>query len=137
MIYPIMMLMLPFELNLLLTMLVAVILGLSVDAFSNTFGLHASATLLIGYLRPTILRYTRPNEGYDSTALPSIHDMGVSWFLLYSSVIIFIHHFWFFSFEILRFDLILLILGKTILSSILSLILVILFQYIFFKPSKK
>lgn len=137
MIYPIMMLMLPFEMNVLLSMLVAIILGLSVDAFSNTFGLHTSATLLIGYLRPTIMKYIRPNEGYDNTVLPTIQDMGVRWFLLYSSVIIFLHHFWFFSFEILRFDLILLILGKTILSSLFSLSLIILFQYIFFKPSKK
>jgi hypothetical protein len=136
MVYPIMIMMLPFEMSAIATMLVALVLGVSVDAFSNTFGLHASAAVFIGYLRPTILKYIQPKEGYDNTLLPIIPDMGIVWFLIYSSVMILLHHLWFFSFEILRFDLILLILGKTFLSFILSLLLIIVFQYIFYKPSK-
>lgn len=136
MVYPIMIMMLPFEMSAILTMLVALLLGISVDAFSNTFGLHASSALFIGYLRPTIMKYIQPKEGYDSTLLPIIQDMGFFWFLIYSTVIIFLHHLWFFTFEILRFDLILLILGKTFLSFLFSLVLIIIFQYIFYKPSK-
>lgn len=137
MIYPIMILMLPFEINILLAMTVSLLLGITVDAFSNTFGLHASSALLIAYMRPTILRFIKPRDGYDSSLLPSIHDMGVLWFLFYAGIILFAHHLWFFSFEMFRFDLILLILGKTILSVFFSLILVVLFQYIFYKSSKK
>ncbi|OIQ35977.1 MAG: hypothetical protein BM555_03680 [Crocinitomix sp. MedPE-SWsnd] len=137
MVYPIMIMMLPFELNAVITMGVALILGVSVDAFSNTFGLHASSALFIGYLRPTIMKYIRPKEGYDTSLLPSIQDMGTTWFLAYVSVIIFAHHLWFFSIEILRFDLFVLILAKTFMSFIFSIGLIILFQYIFYKPSKK
>jgi hypothetical protein len=137
MVYPIMIMMLPFELNAVITMGVALILGVSVDAFSNTFGLHASSALFIGYLRPTIMKYIRPKEGYDTSLLPSIQDMGTRWFLAYVSVIIFAHHLWFFSIEILRFDLFILILAKTFISFIFSIGLIILFQYIFYKPSKK
>lgn len=137
MVYPLMIMMLPFELAAIPTMIVALLLGVCVDAFSNTFGLHASAALFIGYLRPIIMRYIQPNEGYDNTLLPIIQDMGVQWFLLYSGIIIFAHHLWFFSFEILRFDLILLILGKTFCSLFFSVGLIILFQYIFYKSSKK
>jgi len=137
MVYPIMIMMLPFELNAIITMGVALVLGISVDAFSNTFGLHASSALFIGYLRPTIMKYIRPKEGYDISLLPSIQDMGTTWFLAYASVVILAHHLWFFSFEILRFDLFMLILAKTFLSFIFSIGLIILFQYIFYKPSKK
>ena len=137
MIYPVMIMMLPFELNILVTMLVAFLLGISVDAFSNTFGLNASAALVIGYLRPSILNLIKPRDGYDPVLLPSIHDMGKFWFLSYATILLFIHHLWFFIIEILRFDQILHILGKTVFSLILSLFLVILFQYIFYKPSKK
>lgn len=136
MVYPIMILMLPFQLNAIITMFVALLLGLSVDAFSDAFGLHASAAVLIGYLRPSLMKYIRPKEGYDNNLLPTIQDMGAIWFLIYASIILIIHHLWFFSMEILRFDLILLILGKTILSFLFSLTLIILFQYIFYKPSK-
>jgi hypothetical protein len=137
MVYPIMILMLPFELSAIITMAVALLLGLSVDAFSDTFGLHASAGLFIAYLRPTIMKYIRPKEGYETSLLPSIQDMGKLWFLSYASVMIFAHHLWFFTFEILRFDLFLLIVGKTFFSLFFSVGLIVLFQYIFYKPSKK
>ncbi|MEX1002438.1 MAG: rod shape-determining protein MreD [Crocinitomicaceae bacterium] len=137
MVYPVMIMMLPFELSVVATMAVALLLGLSVDAFSDTFGLHASAALLIGYLRAGILRYIQPKEGYDSALQPSIHDMNMRWFLPYTSTLLLVHHLWFFSVEILRFDLMLLILGKTFISFFFSLTLIIIFQYIFYKPSKK
>ena len=136
MVYPVMILLLPFEMRAIPTMLVALVLGLCVDAFSNTFGLHASAALLIGYIRPAVIRYLQPKEGYDSALLPTIQDMGVPWFFLYTTVILLLHHLWFFSIEILRFDLILLILGKTFLSFLFSLVLIVVFIYIFYKPSK-
>ena len=137
MIYPVMIMMLPFELSVLVTMLVAFVLGISVDAFSNTFGLNASAAIVIGYLRPTILKIIKPRDGYDPVLLPSIHDMGKLWFLTYAAAILFVHHIWFFAIEIFRWDHIIQILIKTVSSVVFSLALVVLFQYIFYKPSKK
>lgn len=137
MFYPILILMLPFELSVFVTLIISFSLGLAIDGFSNTFGLHASATMLIGYLRPVLLRYIKPRDGYDNTLLPSIHDMGMPWFLGYASLFLFLHHLWFFTFEILRFDLFWLIIGKTFFSLLFSLALIILFQYIFYKASKK
>lgn len=137
MVYPIMILLLPFETSVFASMMVALFLGLSIDAFSNTFGLHTSASLLIGYFRPAILNSIKPRDGYDNTLLPTIQDMGILWFMAYSAIVLFVHHLWFFTFEILRFDLILLLLGKTFLSLFFSLMLIVLFLYIFYKPSKK
>ena len=137
MVYPIIILILPFELNVLLTMIVALLLGISVDALSDTFGLHASAALFIGYIRPTIMKYIRPYDGYDSSLIPIIQDMGLKWYIVYGSILLFFHHLWFFTFEILRFDLFALIVRKTFLSFFFSLALIVLFQYIFYKPSKK
>lgn len=137
MVYPVMIMLLPFEMNILLTMLISLILGLSVDAFSNTYGLNASASLVIGYLRPTILNLIKPRDGYDPVLLPSIHDMGRFWFLYYAVILLTIHHLWFFTIEILRFDQFFHLLAKTLFSVLFSLALVVLFQYIFYKPSKK
>lgn len=137
MIYPIMILMLPFELNAIITMLVALVLGVSVDAFSNTFGLHASSALLVGYLRPILLNLIKPRDGYDTTLLPSIHDMGKLWFLIYASSIVLIHHLWFFTVEVFRFDLFFHILWQTVASAFFSIALIVIFQYIFYKSSKK
>lgn len=137
MIYPVMIMMLPFQLNILVTMLISFVLGISVDAFSDTFGLHASAALVIGYIRPSILNLIKPRDGYDLVLLPSIHDMGKFWFLSYATILLAIHHFWFFIIEIFRFDQVGHIIVKTVASAFFSLLLILLFQYIFYKPSKK
>jgi hypothetical protein len=137
MIYPVMIMMLPFELNILLTMLISLILGVSVDAISNTFGLHTSAALVIGYLRPSILKIIEPRDGYDTNLTPSIHDMGKLWFLSYATILLSIHHIWFFTIEVLRIDQFFFILLKTIFSVLFSLLIIILFQFIFYKSTKK
>jgi len=137
MIYVIAIIMLPFSTKLTLTIGVSLILGVGVDLFSDTFGLHTSSSLLIAYLRPSILKLLRPRDGYDKLLLPSIHDMGKSWFLTFSTFIVVIHHLWFFIFEMLRFDLILTIILKTIFSSIVTLFIIILLQYLLYKPTKK
>ena len=137
MVYIIAILMLPFETNLFVSIVLSLVLGICVDALSDTFGLHTSASLLIGYTRPYLLRLLKPRDGYDNSLTPSIHDMGKTWFLMSTSIMLFIHHLWFFTFEILRFDLIDLILIKTILSVSVSLFIIVLLQYLIYKPSKQ
>lgn len=136
MVYIMLILMLPFDTNIFLTFLIAVLLGIGVDALSDNFGLHTSSAILIGYLRPFILQAIRPRDGYEIGLMPSVHDMGYRWFGIYLSVSVFIHHLWFFTIEVYRLDLIQLILFKTILSSIVSFSIIFLFQYLFYKPSK-
>jgi len=134
--YILILLMLPFEINFFITLLVALILGIGVDALSDTFGLHTSSALLVGYIRPYVLKLIRPRDGYEANLMPSVHDMGFIWFLTYSFICIGIHHFWCFTIEVYRLDLIKLILLKTIMSSLVSFGIIFLLQYIFYKPSK-
>ena len=137
MVYIIAIVMLPFETSLVLTISISLFLGISVDMFSDTFGLHTSSSLVIGYFRPKLLSVLRPRDGYDSILLPSIHDMGKSWFLMFSTLLIAIHHLWFFSVELLRFDLIGMIIIKTLFSTLTTLFIIVLLQYLLYKPTKK
>lgn len=137
MVYVMVLLVLPFETSLLISILISLILGVCVDTLSDTFGLHTSASLTIGYLRPYLLSVIKPRDGYDNKLIPTIHDMGKTWFLMYAFILLSIHHLWFFGFEILRFDLTDLILFKTILSVISSLVLIVLLQYLLYKPTKQ
>lgn len=57
-------------------MLWAFFLGLSVDIFSDTPGMNASATVLLAFLRPVFLRLFVPRDTLDSL-IPSIRTMGV------------------------------------------------------------
>lgn len=137
MVYPILILMLPFELSVITTLFLSLIVGITIDGFSNTFGLHASAAMLIGYLRPVLLRYIKPRDGYDAGLLPSVYDMGFTWVLGYSALFLGLHHLWFFAFEVFRLDLIVLIMAKTFFSLLMSLGLIILLQYLLYTSSKK
>jgi hypothetical protein len=134
--YIIAIIMLPVEISIYMLLVLALILGVSVDALSDTFGLHTSSCLTIAYTRPMVLNLIKPRDGYDSNLMLSIHDMGKTWFLTYSFLIIIIHHLWFFTFEMLKFELIGTIILKTLISAIFSLMLIVLLQYLLFKPSK-
>ena len=136
MVYIMIILMLPFEINIFIMLLVSILLGIGVDTLSDTYGLHTSSAIMIGYFRPYILKIIRPRDGYETGVMPSVHDMGYTWFLTYSLLMVFIHHLWFFTFEVFRLDLIQLIIFKTILSTIASFTIIFIFQYVFYKPSK-
>lgn len=66
-------------------------LGLVVDIFSDTPGMHASATVLLGFLRPAFLRLFVPRDMVD-VLVPSVRTLGLSAFLKYVSLSVFVHH---------------------------------------------
>lgn len=136
MVHPLFIMLLPFETGVFTLMILGFALGLIIDVFSNTYGLHASSLLLMAYVRPLIFKFYGPREGYDPLKEPSVFDMGSRWFLFVFGYLILIHHFWYFLVEIFRFDQFLLILQKTIFSVIISYLLCIVLQTFLVKKSK-
>ncbi|MBW7867869.1 MAG: hypothetical protein H3C31_06040 [Brumimicrobium sp.] len=136
MVYPLFIILLPFEINIFLLILIAFFTGIGVDFFMNTFGLHASAALLVAYLRPIIFNYFSPRDGYDSFKEPTINSLGYAWFFKVAGILILIHHTWFFILEYFKSSLWTEIILNTFLSSVVSLFLFILIQIFFFKRSK-
>jgi hypothetical protein len=136
MIYPLFIAILPFSYNVFTVMTISFFLGFMIDIFSNTFGLHASAALTMGLMRPTLYKYFSPRDGYDNLKQPTILDMGFRWHLLTFGALLLVHHLWFFTLESFRFDEIFVILRKTIFSSVITFILCFILQYIFFKQEK-
>lgn len=136
MIYPIFILLLPFEIAIIPMLFIAFAMGICIDAMSNTYGLHTSSLLLFAYLRPVIFKVFSPRDGYDSLKEGNVFEMGQRWFLYVFGSLLLIHHFWFFMVEIFKFNEIGYVLRKLILSSIVSYIFCILFQFIFLKRTK-
>jgi hypothetical protein len=96
MVQPLFIMLLPFETGIFTLMILGFFLGLIIDIFSNTYGLHASSLLIMAYLRPIIFKFYGPREGYDPLKEPSIFDMGSRWFLFVFGYLLLIHHFWYF-----------------------------------------
>jgi hypothetical protein len=72
---------------------------LSVDLFYNTAGLHASASLLLAFLRNYIIKVLFPTKGLDNELLISLEGMGMERFIRYIIILTFIHHFYLFFLE--------------------------------------
>lgn len=83
-------------------MLWAFCLGIIVDIFSDTPGLNAASTVLIAFIRPTLLRLFVPRDLQD-TFIPSIRSMGITSFLKYTITAILVHHTVLFSLEAFSF----------------------------------
>ena len=137
MIYPLFLMLLPFETNILILLILAFVMGLSIDSISDTYGLHTSSLLLFAYLRPIVFNMFAPREGYDSIKEASFFEMGQRWFISVFGLLLFIHHLWFFALEMFSMNEISLILQKTILSVPLSFLLCIFLQVIFVAKPKE
>jgi len=135
--YVLFILMLPFNTPNWLVLFLSFLLGIFVDAFSNSFGMHTAAATFIGFCRPYILQVMRPRDGYDNNDKPTIRDMGMNWYLTYSGILVALHHFVYFYIEVFRFNEIFAIFSRIFLSSVFTMLLLVLTQYLFVAEKKK
>jgi len=121
-------LLLPFDLSTLRIILIGFLLGLTIDVFYSSMGIHAFATVLLGYMRSYWLSVITPQGGYDTGNSPTISTNGVQWFLVYTIPLVFIHHFVLFFLEAAGFDMFWFTMLKIIGSLIFTMTMIILLQ---------
>ena len=130
-IYPIFIILLPIKTPHALAVFLGFIVGLVIDYFYNSIGVHASACVFTAFIRPYILDALAPRTGYTVNQSPSKKSMGINWFLIYSSIILFIHLFTYYSVEAFTFVYIGDIFLRTFFSFVVSMFFVVAYQYIF------
>ncbi|CAN5505024.1 rod shape-determining protein MreD [soil metagenome] len=128
---------LPVKIPNLLLLGIALATGLTVDMFQNTMGMHASACMLLAYLRPGWLKMIAPRDGYESDAAPSVKKSGFQWFIVYAGVLVLVHHLLLFYLEVFRFSEFFSTFIRVLLSSVVTLLLIIIAQYLMNKPSDR
>lgn len=134
--YVLFILMLPFETPGWLLLLSSFAMGFTIDSFSETGGLHAAASTLIAFLRPTMLRIISSRQEYEPGMRPSISDLGFLWFIKYSTSLVVIHHLAFFIMEAGRLANFHLVLYRTLLSVLFTMMLILISQYLFYRPRR-
>ncbi len=130
MLYPVFLLLLPIKTPHALSVLLGFAIGILVDIFYGSLGVHAAASVLTGFVRPIVLSYLEPKAGYGTNIAPTKSKLGIAWFLRYSSLLIFLHLFFYFSVDAFTFVYIVDILLKTIVSFIFTMVFVIVYQYL-------
>jgi len=131
MLYPVFIMLMPFRFSKNAVILIGFALGLALDLFYSSPGVHASACVFTAFIRPNVLRLTKPQGEYDILHSPTMANYGFVWFATYSAIMLFAHLFFYFAVEAFTFVYIAQILLKTFGSFIVSYFLVILYQFIF------
>ena len=137
-IYLLFILWLPFRMGRTWQLVIAFIVGFTLDSFRHHPGFHTAACVLIAYLRPFLINLLIPQEGADTNyEEPSIKSMGgMLPYLVYTGVLTLIHHSWLFILEAWQFGDIWYFLVKTILSTTVSLVLIIITELLFVRHQK-
>ncbi|MFC2112014.1 rod shape-determining protein MreD [Bacteroidota bacterium] len=131
--YILFILLLPFETPRWLLLFSAFAIGMSVDLFMQTPGMHAAATVFMAWLRPWVLGMSAPRDGYEPGTFPRLFYYGFQWFLRYTVILVLAHHFILFYIEVFRFTEFFSTLLRVLLSSLFSVILIMLSQYFIFR----
>jgi len=129
-IYILFILLLPVEIPAWLLLIISFFTGLTMDFFSGSPGMHTSATVFAGFVRPYILSVIAPRDGYESGGNPSMYAYGFRWFLIYTIVIVVVHHTTLFYLEVFRFTDFFRTLLRVLLSSLFSITFILLLEYI-------
>ena len=120
----------PLNQNRSLFLFLSFLLGLSVDLFCDSGGVHAASCLLIAFVRPVILRWVF-GVSYEFQTL-KFGTVSKRELFLYAIVMVVIHHSCMFLLEVFNLNLFLLTLKKiafsAIFTTILSMILLIIFK---------
>jgi rod shape-determining protein MreD len=132
-IYLLFILLMPFETPRWVQLLSGFALGLAMDLFTGTPGMHTAATVLAAFARPYLLGLLAPRDGYEPETFPRIHYYGLLWFLKYTVLIVLIHHLALFYLEVFQLKFFFSTLLRVILSTILSTSTIVLSQYFVFR----
>jgi rod shape-determining protein MreD len=134
--YVLFILMLPFETPKWLLLISSFMLGLTVDMFSDTSGLHAASCVFMAFSRPYILGVVSSRQEYEPGIQPTIRDLGFNWFFSYVLILVSIHHILLFYLEVFSFGEFFHTLLRTFLSILFTMLLLVLSQYIMYRPKK-
>ena len=134
--YVVFILSLPFETPNWLVLILGFFLGLSIDCFTSTLGMHASSTVFLAFCRSYLLRMLAPRGGYEFNTKPNVQDMGLIWYFSYALILIFLHHLFLFYIESFKLTQFFYTFGRALASTFFTLILVLIVQLFNYTSSK-
>lgn len=135
--YPLAMLLLPFNTPVVAAMIFGFVLGVVMDAFTNTGGMHAAACVLLAYLRPNVLAALLPRHvGEYGEQDPSVRTMGWAPFFSYAGFLLLVHHALFFVLEVWSLRNPGYLALKILASAVTSLLLVGVYALLFTRGAR-
>lgn len=133
-VYPLFLLLLPISTPVWFMLISGFFLGLTMDAFMDTGGVHAAACVLTAASRKWALSLLLPKRlsEYKSVA-PNVKNMGWSPFLAFAAILLLIHHTAYYLLEIWSLASPGYLLLKVSMSLVTSMVFVVIYALLFSK----
>lgn len=132
-IYILFVLLLPFYAPSFVLLVSTFLMGITIDIFLGTPGVHSTATVLAAFSRPAVMRLFSPREGYQSGTFPRLSQFGFEWFAKYTVMLVIIHHFSLFYLEVYTLHHFFATFFRALLSTLFTSLLLIGSQYFIFR----
>lgn len=133
--YVIFVLLYPMDKNRYMFLFYAFVLGLSIDFLENTGGVNAFATVFVAYIRPYLAQIINAGRTTENDGVKLYNFNLLQWFL-YLVILIYLHHFLVDFVESFKLEMLPKLALKTLIGSVLTLILVTIYL-LFFPPARK
>jgi rod shape-determining protein MreD len=127
-IYIYVLLKLPVDMTRSSVIILSFLLGLTVDIFSNTFGMHAAACSFAGFIRRLLLERFADIKDLPEGSLPSYELFGYGKFIRYALLLTALHHLALFVIESFTFFQPLLMIIRMFSAILFSLLLILVIE---------
>lgn len=128
---------LPFKMGRSALLLISFSVGMVVDMFFKTPGLHAAACVLIAFVRPFLINLLLPKEATDwGNEEPSKKTMGPVPYATYLVILTLLHHFYLILLEWMQFGSFFYFIGKLVATTLISLFLIMIADLFLNRKSK-
>lgn len=136
-IYILFILLLPFGIPNFFLFLLAFLTGLTVDIFYDTPGMNAAASTVLALVRIFFINVTVQRQGFEAEPEPHMGLMGFRWFFFYTLFLTLFHHITLFFLETYSFSDIKYTFIRIIFSSALTILLILISEFVFFKKKER
>lgn len=126
-VYILFVMLLPPKMPKAIVLILAFMMGFTIDIFSDSYGIHSSATVLLAFLRPKVLALVSVKGGEDLEAI-GIKQLRINRFFTYSSILCLIHHFTLFYLEAFRLNEFFDTFLRALYSSFFSILMILMIE---------
>ena len=126
-VYVLFIMLLPPKLSKAGVLVLAFIMGFTIDVFSDSYGIHTAASVLLAYVRPSILSLVSVKGGEDLDAI-SVKQLKLGRFFTFTGLLCFIHHFTLFFLEAFRLNEFTDTFFRAVVSTIASLLFILILE---------
>ena len=110
---------------------IAFTIGLIVDMFDFTLGIHAVASLVLIALRPFLIKLLSVNKIKADESVPSPKTKDFLWLLYYTIIMVFVHQSLTYMLEIWSFNRLGMTLISVCINTLITSLLILCVEYIF------